>query len=239
MLIRKMTRIVSLALAAVVMIFGVTVAQAESTPATLTVSAVGTVSLEADYATLTLGVTTAGRAVTETASANAAAMEKVIAALTAAGVDKADMKTQHFQVNPITDYRYDDMNEKQTITGFQVSNTIYVTIRKVDQVGAVVDAAMAAGANESYGLTFRSSKEQEAADEATKLAVMEAKRKAALLAEAAGQSLGQLLIIQEGASVEYAPFLAKSMVMTENATPMLHGSLEMSSEVTLTFQVQP
>lgn len=238
MLIRKMTRILSLALAAVVMIFGVTAAQAESTPATLTVSAVGTVSLEADYATLTLGVTTAGRAVTETASANAAAMEKVIAALTAAGVDKADMKTQHFQVNPITDYRYDDMNEKQTITGFQVSNTIYVTIRKVDQVGAVVDAAMAAGANESYGLTFRSSKEQEAADEAMKLAVAEARRKASLLAAAAGQSLGDLVNIQESVGGYGVTYRTKELAM-DAANPILSGGLTVTCAVSMTYQLKP
>lgn len=235
---RILTSMMAFVLALVLLMGGVAPARAEDTAASLHVEGTGSVTIPADYATLTLGVTTSRTTVEEASKENADIMKKVLDALAQAGVAEKDIQTAQFQINPNIDYRYGDANGQQVITGYQVTNQVSVTLWDLDKAGQVLDAAVAAGVNESGSIAFRSTKEQEAADEAMKNAVAEAQRKAGLLAEAAGRTLGSLTSIQE-TSDGYYP-LAKEMSMDSSAgTPIMKGGVTVSCTVSMTYQLNP
>ena len=69
-------------------------------------------------------------------------MRRVIAALKAAGA--TDVKTQYVSLSP----QYNDKSEAQ---GFVATNTVSATIKELAKAGAVIDAAVNAGANQVYG----------------------------------------------------------------------------------------
>ena len=108
------------------------------------ITVVGTASITSvpDRAELSFGVESQGQTARAALSANAAEMRKLIAALKAAGV--TDLKTQSVSLSP----RYNERSEPQ---GFAASNSISATIKQLARAGAVIDAAVEAGANQVYG----------------------------------------------------------------------------------------
>ena len=107
-------------------------AQAEHTAApgaTITVSGNATVTLKADYAQVTVGVSTKAPTVEEASQKNTAAIHAVIAALTEAGVLEEDIATSNYSVN--AEYDYSSMGG-QRLTGYNVSNQLNVTIRDME-----------------------------------------------------------------------------------------------------------
>ena len=95
-----------------------------------------------DRAELTFGVESQGANARAALAANAAEMRKVIAALKAAGA--TNVKTQYVSLSA----RYSDRNEAQ---GFSASNSVTAVVKEIGNAGAVIDAAVTAGANQVYG----------------------------------------------------------------------------------------
>ena len=102
------------------------------------VSGQGTVAVIPDIATLNVGVSVQAAKVADAQTQAAAAMAKVITALTSNGVDQKDISTQYYSISPLT--RYDNNTQQSTITGYQVSNIVNAKIRTIDQVGTIIDA---------------------------------------------------------------------------------------------------
>ena len=100
------------------------------------------------------------------APSTATTLDAVIEALHGIGIAPEDIVTENLSVSPMYDYQYGKLGESQTVIGYQVENRLRVTVRDVNQVGAVMDAGVAAGANEAFGITFLSSNEADAADQA-------------------------------------------------------------------------
>lgn len=207
--------------------------------ATLTVQGSASVTLQPDMAQVSVGVMTQAEAVAEASSANALAMDSVIAALKAAGIAQEDLATENYYVAPQYDYQYTSLGNSQKIIGYQVSNTLRVTVRQLDGLGQVLDAAMSAGANECYGITFLSSHANEATDQAMALAIAEANRKAELMAAAAGMQLVRMTSLKEGSTsyqgVSYnADFLAKGAP----TTTILSNGLDFHFTVEAVYEIQ-
>jgi uncharacterized protein YggE len=78
-----------------------------------------------------------------------------------------------------------------------VNNTLTVTIRNLDLTGRIIDAAVLAGANEMWGVTFSVQEAEPLVTEATELAVSAARDRAGYLASLNGLSVGKLLSIAE------------------------------------------
>ena len=108
-----------------------------------------------------------------------------------------------------------------------------------EQIGGVLDQAMAAGANQSYSLSFDSTQKDQAYDKALQEAVKEARRKGELLAQAAGKTLGNLVELQEQAVTGYGGAYMKSMVMDAAApsTPIVAGTLTVEATVQAAYQL--
>lgn len=168
--------------------------------ASITVTGSAAVSLQADYARVTVGVNTSSESIGDASAQNGEAIRAVIAALKEAGVAEEDIATSSYSVNA----EYDYSTGTARLAGYSVSNLLTVIIRDMEHIGAVLDQATQAGANSIYNIEFLASESADAQDEAAVHAVEDAMRKARLLAQAAGLSLGGVISIEESSAVIYA-----------------------------------
>lgn len=104
-----------------------------------------------DVATLSAGVVTQAADGNSAMRQNAQQMDKVLAAIKAAGIAERDVQTSGVSLNP--QYRYAD-NEAPKITGYQASNTVSLKVRDIAKLGKVLDALAAQGANQINGPQF-------------------------------------------------------------------------------------
>ncbi len=199
------------------------------------VSGNGKVIVTPDVANLSLGIQVEAVSLNEANQQAATAMDAVINALKSQGVDDKDIKTQGFNVYPV--YEYDKDNNRSYIRGYQVSNTIEVKVRNIENAGDVIDAAISAGGNaiRINNIYFNIDDISQAQDDARELALLDAKTKAEQIARVTGISLGKVSFVSEtssgGARVEAPSFDNKAGA--EISTPILPGE----TDVTVTVQV--
>lgn len=200
---------------------------------TITVAGTGTVEAAPDMATLMIGVTTQGATAAEALAENSKATDAVIARLTASGVEARDMQTSNLSINPNWT-GYD--SSTPTIAGYVASNMLTVRVRKLDTTGAILDAAVADGANTLNGMTFGLADPEPAYDEARKEAVADARDKAELLALAAGVKLGQVVSISDGgAMTDPAPMYRDAVLASP--VPVVGGELGLVATVSVTWEI--
>ena len=168
------------------------------------VSGAGTASATPDIAVLSLGVEGQARTVAEANAIAADAIAAVLAVLRGSGIDDEDMETQHFSIQP--QYSFDRNTGVQTLTGYRVTNSLVVTLRDLDAVGSIIDAAAAAGgdATRINSIGFRVEDGVALEAEARQLALEDAVAKADLFAEATGVSRGKLVFITESSFQQFA-----------------------------------
>lgn len=215
-----------------------TVLRAEDKPMerTITVSATGTADAEPDRARITSGVSTEADTAREALTKNSETMTKIIDELKGKGIEPKDIQTASFNVEPVTDYSKE--GKPPRVIGYRVSNQVIVLVRKLDQLGDVLDNVVSAGANQIQGLAFEVSKEDSLKDDARKEAVANALRRAKLLATAAGAEVGDVLQISEETSsngpVMYAPRMAKVAA----SAPIEAGTSTLEARVTITWALK-
>ena len=198
---------------------------------TLSVVGTGSITTTPDSARLSAGVTTQGSTASEAMDANGKAMAKVINALKDAGIASKDLQTEFVSVNP----RYDDGG--QAITGYNASNSVAAVVRGLSDVGDVIDAAVAAGANNVSGPSLAREEQDELYRDALEKAVANAREKAQALASAAGVTLGAIKSldenVQSGGPVVYEAYAAK----LDSATPIEPGTTETTASVRVVFAI--
>ncbi|TPG42426.1 DUF541 domain-containing protein [Sphingomonas koreensis] len=160
----------------------------------LEVAAQGKTTRVPDLATIDAGVVTQSATAAAALSDNATRMDKVLAALRAAGVQTRDISTSTVRLAP--QYRYAD-NQPPAITGYQATNTVSVKFRDIAKSGAILDVLVQQGANQIDGPNLSLSQPDAALDEARTDAVQRARARADLYAKAAGLSVSRILSISE------------------------------------------
>ncbi len=213
----------------------------------ITVTATATVQADPDTATIQFGVVTTAREVAQASAANAAQMDGLIRALAAAGIPEEDVHTSSYYVNTRYNYQKPDEDGNYPIIGYEVSNTLSVTVRDVEQAGTVIDLALANGATACHGISFSSSKAGEAGDQALTAALAEGRRKAALIAASCGGSLGELQHVTEVYTSGNVVLTAKRSAMDMAAEPeeaafgtyISGDSVSFSATVEMTFELLP
>jgi uncharacterized protein len=194
----------------------------------ITVQGTASVTSIPDRAELSFGVESKGSSARAALSANAVEMRRVIAALKAAGA--TDVKTQYVSLSP----QYNDKSEAQ---GFVATNTVSATIKQIGRAGAVIDAAVEAGANQVYGPSLSHTDQDELYRQALKAAVANARASAQVLASASDLALGRVTAIVEGGGApQPVPFAAADKAMAES-TPIEPGTQQTTANVTVTFSV--
>lgn len=216
-------------------------ARAETPPLSaipqISVTGEGQVEAAPDLATIMLGVTTEAKGAAEALAANSAAMAAVVENLKAAGIAPRDIQTTGLALNPVWEsYRSDG---RQRIDRFQATNGVTVRVRTIERTGAVLDAAVKDGANTLNGLSFGVAEPRPLMDEARARAVADARRRAELLATAAGVRLGRVLTIAEaGGGGAPVPMFRAEAAMSE-APPVEGGELAIRAMVTVTWELLP
>ena len=206
-------------------------------PQGITVAGSGIVIATPDEATLSLGVQTQAATAAAAQQDASAAMTKIIAAVKAAGLAGADLATQWISLQPQVDYGPTG-NGASKVTGYQASQSLQVTVRHLDQTGAIIDAAVSAGANQVGGVSFSLADPSTATAKARAAAVADAQQRARTLAQAAGVTLGAPVSISEVSAPSPIPFAAAAPAGgAQVSTPVQAGTTQVEVDVQVTFAI--
>lgn len=204
---------------------------------TITVSATGRVSAEPDIVHLQAGLTTEGASARKALTENNRVMRSLIDALTADGIADRDIQTSNFNVSPR--YQRTERGGRNEINGYQVSNQVRVTVRDIDRAGDILDTLVELGANQMNGMSFEVSNADKLKDEARKEAIKAARRRADLLAAAAGAEVGAVVQIAEDAPVHGPrPVAMRSAAMERSSVPIAAGAQELEARVTVVWKLK-
>jgi uncharacterized protein YggE len=213
---------------------------AQAAPRLLTVSGAGKVSLKPDIAYINVGVHTEKPSAAEAVAENNTNTQKLIDALKAAGVDANDIQTTNFSIWQNTQSGPDG---KPIGTNYVVDNTVYLTVRKLESLGGLLDAAVGAGANNINSIQFDVADKTQALSDARAEAVKTAKTQAGELAAAAGVTLGEIQSIQYFDAAPSPVFQGKGMgggggVAADIAVPINPGQMQITVTVTLAYDIK-
>lgn len=203
----------------------------------LTVNADGSAEARPDMATINLGVTTEGQTAAAALAENARRMTALTAALRRAGVAERDIQTSNVSVYPQQQYVE---GQQPRITGYQANNSVTAKVRRIDNTGRVIDAAVAAGGNTVNGVSFSHSDPDAQLDVARRDAIAEAHRRAELYANALGMRVNRIVSVSEGGG--YAPPIPvayeRLQAADAAATPISPGEIETRVSVNVTFELR-
>lgn len=199
-----------------------------------------------DTAVITFAVVTQGKQAVDAQQENARKSEAVKKAVEAIATDaKAEIKTSNYSLNPEQDYYSGKMPK---ILGYEVRNAVTVSIDKMDRVGAIIDAATAAGANSVEGIQFVVGETSPAQGDALALATKQALAKAEAIAVSLNGKVVRVVQTVEGgvplqlADPSYSANAAANVSLREDMkpsipTPVQAGSLNVHSQVVLVVDI--
>jgi len=165
-------------------------------PEALSVSGHAEIKAKPDVAYVTLSVQTQAASSDLAVPRNAAQTTGLLAALRKAGVAPADIQTQGYQGQTTYDYQQSPPRP----TGYEVVNTIQMTVHDLAQVGPLIDLSYKNGATQAGDVSFDLLHRKAVQNQALADAVRDARDRASILAQAAGVGVGRLLSLTDGAA---------------------------------------
>jgi uncharacterized protein YggE len=206
-------------------------AHGSSEPSGRTVTVEGTATARAvpDTALFTFGLETEAATAKAALADNGGRMRRVIAALLRSGIAKDDIQTQDVSVYP-------RQNDNGQVVGYSANGSVGATVRRLPRAGAVVDAAVGAGATETSGPQFSRSG-TELTRQALREAFANARAKAEALAKEAGASLGDVRRIEESSEAPQPVPLGVYRAAALDSTQIEPGTQEARATVTVTFSL--
>lgn len=214
---------------------------AEENPPIISVSGEGIVEATPDRATISVGVVTREKNPSEVQNSNARAASSVINSIVALGIERKNISTGNYSFNPV--YRHLE-NGKRVLEGYEATNSVTIIVDDLKLVGKVIDAALNHGANHVDSLNFGLRNKTAYQDEALRLAVLDAKRKAEIVAHALGKSILSVRNVSINSNRVAAPQnykMVRAMAATEDAvayeTPIESGNLQCSANVHVEFEI--
>jgi uncharacterized protein len=218
-----------------------TAAAQQSRATVLSINASGRSEAPPDQATVTLGVTTRSDTAAAAISENTTNMDGLVRALRRAGVAAPDIQTARVTLYP----RYaDEDDERETIIGYQASNTVRVRVRQVQNTGRVIEAAIEAGGNTLNGVTFAHQNPQAQLDLARRAALTEARRLAEVYANELGvETVHMISVTEAGAARPGSEQLELTATLTTdgllNELPqIIPGEIETRMNLSVSFELR-
>ena len=199
-------------------------AGAAALPPHIVAGATGEARVTPDRALLEISVHTRAKSAADAAAENAKKQRAVMDTLRKLGLGADQLSTVNYNVYP--EMQHDREGGEPRLIGYSVTNTVRAEIRKLDGVGALIDAALSTGANMISSLQFYSSNTDQARRSALTSAVGRARADAVAMARAAGGSLGRLLELSTEAMQSPRPMVYARAAMAEGAaasTPIEAG----------------
>lgn len=209
-------------------------------PPQIVVSATGEVRVSPDRATISIGVQSRAATAAAASAQNSQKQRAVIEAIKARGVPAEQITTSGFNVIPETRYDREGQAAPRT-TSYLVINTVTVELKRVDQAGPVIDASLAAGANQINSLAFGVQNADSARRAALSLAMAKARADAETIARAAGGSLGNLI---EATAMDIGVprpmyMRAEAAMAQDKSVPVEPGQETISAGVSARWQFLP
>ncbi|MDY9921084.1 MAG: SIMPL domain-containing protein [Synergistota bacterium] len=205
---------------------------------TITVQGSSSVTAAPTIAYVCIGVTTFNKNAGAAQSENAVKMDRVHKTLASLGIKKDKIKTVNYNIAP----RYDYKNNVATLAGYNVMNSISVTVTDLKKVSDVLDMTVKEGVNQSNSIAFGVTDEErdKLYLQALSQAVSNAKEKANTIATAAGIAISRPANIIEGSSAHFVQPNYRAMDMAKMAseaapTPISEGELMIEANVTVIY----
>ena len=211
----------------------------------ITVSGSGEVRSAPDEALVSLGVVAQAEQARDAQREASRIAQAILDGIAALGVPEEAIQTSQLVLTPVYEQpRYDQRQPVPTeprIVAYQASNVVTVRLEDLAKIGPVIDAGIAAGANQLQGVIFQLRDDRAAREEALAQAVAAARGKAAAIAAALGVELGPVLDAQEGGVTIFRPQIAtRAMAMEMSAdqgTPVAPGEVTVSGNVTIRYRI--
>ena len=236
-MITTRTRKIAAALIALTLVGGIAAslpAEAATTATRyVTVNSDGSVKVTPDAVRLNANVSVVAGSNKEALAKTSTSAAAVRAALTAAGIAKADIATQSISVYPEYNYTQD---KGSVLIGYRGSQGFVVIIKNAENAGAVVDAVVAAGGDnlQIQGVTPFVLDSSKATESARANAVKNAKAKAASYAKLLDTKLGRVNYLVENSSpVNYPPVMAMAKAADSEATVVDLGQQDVTVSITI------
>lgn len=236
---KRMLKTMLLACLVALMVF--TACADEKDKTEINVNGNGEVLVAADTAVITLGITTQNKDVLEAQNTVNAAIEKIRTALIENGIKKEDINTDRLRIYAVYDYS----NNVERLTAYNASSYLAIRTTDMDMVGKIIDIAFGAGANTLNDIAFSASDTEESSTEALTAAVKDARRKAEIMAAAAGLKITGIESITESYSYSGdsgVNAFYKNAVMADEATgasTLVQASkLKVSASVSIVFEAE-
>lgn len=208
----------------------------------VTVSGKGEIKLTPDIATFTAGVRVEKKTAVDAQFENSAVMERIIQKLIESGVEEKDIQTSHMRLNEVYDYS----KKNPTIKGFEVYNSLDITVRNLDKLGQILSDVIAAGATDANSIVLSIDDKEGAYNDALSAAIENAFSKAQAIAQASGGGLSALpLRITESYSDYSARSISPEAVRatedTNQTVPVTiaEGELSIIAHITVEFELVP
>ena len=215
-------------------------AQAEDSRRSITTTGNGVVITQNNRAVMYLAVETMSPDAKQAAQDNANIMTKVKHAVIGAGAAPDKIETDNYTMYPV--YEYDKGKVKSR--KYEVNNRMKVVVEDLTKAGAVMDAAISAGANRIENIMFTVRNPGKYKDDALREAAQDARRKADIIAASLGKTVTNIISVTDN-SVRVSPRnymmnarMAGGNDMAESATtPVEGGDAKVESSVTVVFEI--
>jgi uncharacterized protein YggE len=209
----------------------------------ISLTGTGNVSIAPDMAVISFGVVKEAKTARAALDENNKAMASILKAMEDKGIDKKDLQTSGFNIQPKYFYPKRKSNGEQPapeITGYRVANNITIRIREIENAGEILDLSVTLGINSGGNIQFTNSDTTAVLKEARIKAVEDALEKAQTLAKAAGVELGDILNISENTSRPRPVGIAQARslrVQEDAAVPIASGENNYSVTVQMSWEI--
>ncbi|GEL77821.1 SIMPL domain-containing protein [Tenuibacillus multivorans] len=201
----------------------------------LTVVGEGIVTTEPNIAEVSLGVVRQGQELMLVQQENAEIIQQVISVIMMYGIPMENIPTIEYTVRPVYEY----VDGEQQFHGYEVMHFLRIIISDISQVGSIIDAAVASGANQIMNINFSVAELDQYYREGLRRALRDATLKAETLASAINANL-DLTPIKISEQIEAPPIIYRTFAQTEatGETPIEPGQLEIQVRIEAKFQYE-
>lgn len=217
--------------------------KADNSKPTLTVTGHGEVHAAPDQAIIRLGAVAQAKEAAGAQQQASKIVNQVLEKLKQMDIPSEKITTVGLTLSPVfsrPSQRGVEEPQEPIIVGFRAHNSIQVVIDDISKVGDVIDAGVSAGANQLEGLSFEIKEDGKYKEEALRLAVKEARKKADAIAEAVGVEIVGVDEISEGGINFIRPQMQMARTFSaEAATPVQPGQVSVQASVTVRYRITP
>ncbi len=197
-----------------------------------------TVKVKPDSAIVSVGAVAQANTAAEAQAAIAERVDRILKQAKALGIADRDTKTTGYQIQP----QYASGPDRAPrITGYQASEQITLTFRKIDDLGKALDALTGNDAANTMSVRLTIDDPKSAAADARRLAIEDARSKAGAMAKAAGVTLGRVIAVSDLSSSNPMPYDSVKYAMPAAGradTQIPAGELDVTVRVQVQFEIQ-